>query len=145
MNKTEYAAYVKKNTPKHKLWKNCLGAFLIGGTICIIGELIGLIFKNYGFDQKTVGLLTSLILIFLGAILTAFGVYDKIAKVGGGGTLVPITGFANSIVSPAMEYKNEGHIMGIGAKMFTIAGPAIVFGVISSIVAGFIVYFMNFL
>jgi len=145
MKKEEYVEYVKKNTPKHSLWKNCLGAFLIGGTICLIGEFIGSFFKKYGLDEKMVGTLTSIVLIFLGSSLTAIGVYDKIAKVGGGGTLIPITGFANAIVSPAMEYKNEGHIMGIGAKMFTIAGPAIVFGVISSVVAGLIVYFMNFL
>ena len=134
----EYDKIVKKNSPKSKLFTNCIKAFLIGGTICTLGQILFTVYQNLGLDEKMSKTLVSVSLIFLGILLTALGVYDKIAKHGGAGTLVPITGFANAVASPAIEFKSEGYIAGLGAKLFIIAGPVIVYGVSASIIYGVI-------
>ena len=144
MSNPEYNKYVARLSPKSKTLRNCVWAFVVGGLICVLGQ--GLI--NF-FSGKTVGLgkeeaatATCACLIFLSALLTGLSVYDDIAKHAGAGTLVPITGFANAVVSPAMEFKSEGYILGVGAKMFTIAGPVIVYGVLASVLYG-IVYWIT--
>ena len=134
----EYDKIVKKNSPKSKLFTNCIKAFLIGGTICTLGQILFTVYQNLRLDEKMSKTLVSVSLIFLGILLTAIGVYDKIAKHGGAGTLVPITGFANAVASPAIEFKSEGYIAGLGAKLFIIAGPVIVYGVSASIIYGVI-------
>ena len=136
MNKTEYSNLVKKQSPGSKWYINIPKAYLFGGTICLIGELIRQLFLSMNFSAVVSGSYTSITLVFLGALLTGIGVYDKLGKHGGAGTAVPITGFANSIVSPAMEFKTDGFVMGVGAKMFTVAGPVIVYGTISSVIVG---------
>ena len=134
----EYDKIVQKNSPKSKIFKNCLKAFFIGGTICTIGQGLFALYQSFGLDEKMSKTLVSVSLIFLGILFTAIGVYDKIARHGGAGTLVPITGFANAVSSPAIEFKSEGYIAGLGAKLFIIAGPVIVYGVSASIVYGVI-------
>ncbi len=134
----QYAEMVKKATPNSEIFKDMLKAFLVGGAICIIGQLITDIYMGFDIKKEDASALTSASLIFIGALLTALGVYDKIALIGKAGTLVPITGFANSIVSPAMEYKTEGLVPGVGTKMFTIAGPVIVYGISASVVYAFV-------
>ncbi|TJX14702.1 stage V sporulation protein AC [Tissierella creatinini] len=136
LNKKEYQKFSDKKSPKPKYLKNIVMAFLVGGIICAFGQVIINFLKSLGLDEKAVGAGTSIILVFLGAILTGLGVYDKIGKVGGAGAAIPITGFANAIVSPAMEYKREGFIFGVAAKMFTVAGPVLVYGIGSSVIVG---------
>ena len=119
-----------------------INAFWIGGLICVVGQFFTNLFINLGIDKETAGTLTSISLVFISASLTALNVYDKIAKLAGAGTLVPITGFANAVVSPSMEFKNEGYIMGVGANMFKIAGPVIAYGVIASVLVGVIYLFV---
>ncbi len=138
VSKKEYAKLVKEATPNSALGMDMLRAFLVGGTICLIGQLIGDLYVSLGVSKEDSSALVSSTLILIGALLTAFGVYDKIANIGKAGTLVPITGFANSIVSPAMEYKTEGLVPGVGTKMFTIAGPVIVYGISASVIYGII-------
>ncbi len=140
MNKTEYSNLVKKESPGSKWYINIPKAFLFGGTICCIGELLRQFFLSLNLSDIVAGSFTSITMIFLGAFLTGIGVYDKLGKHGGAGTAVPITGFANSIVSPAMEFKTDGFIMGVGAKMFTVAGPVIVYGTICSVIVGILHY-----
>ena len=140
LDKKTYGELVKKKTPGSPVIKNCLGAFFIGGSICTVGQFISELWKMTGINEKSISSLTSCTLVFIGAFLTAVGVYDKIAKHAGAGTLVPITGFSNAVVSPAMEFKSEGLVMGIGAKMFVIAGPVIVYGVLASVIYGVIYY-----
>ncbi len=141
VEKTSYKQYVEKNMPKSHLLKECLLAFLVGGLICAFGEALNDFSKNILFlDEEGVNIFRSAVLIFLGALLTGIGVYDVIGRYAGAGSIVPITGFANSIVAPAMEYKWEGYILGVGAKLFTIAGPILVYGISSSIIAGLIYY-----
>lgn len=136
----EYSKMTDNASPKSKIFKNMILAFIFGGIICTIGQICTKIYSNLGLDIKDARAAVSVTLVFLGAFLTALGVYDNIAKYAGAGSLVPITGFANSIVSPAIEFKSEGHIMGIGAKMFTIAGPVLVFGINASILYGLIIW-----
>ena len=136
-----YQNKVEKVSPKVNSLKGCIAAFLVGGTICTIGEGINYLLRSYDISKEQAGTWTSIILIFLGALLTGLDIYDSIGKHAGAGSIVPITGFANSIVSPAIEYKKEGYIFGVGAKMFTIAGPVIVYGVTTSVVVGLIYYF----
>ncbi len=138
MTNKEYGEYVKKMTPNSKLIPNMLKAFIVGGLICCVGQGILDGMMAMGLSEENAATAESVILVFLGAILTGVGVYDDIAKFAGAGTLVPITGFANSVVSPALEFKTEGFITGTAAKMFIIAGPVIVFGIASSIVYGII-------
>ncbi len=134
----EYNQMVKKQSPNSPHLKNFIWAFLVGGIICSMGEVFFHIFKNLGIEEENARLLASVTLIFEAAILTGLGVFDKIAKRAGAGTLVPITGFANAVVSPAIEFKKEGLVLGVGAKMFTIAGPVIVYGTVASVVYGII-------
>lgn len=142
MTNQQYNEMVKKKSPNSSIMKDCVCAFFVGGVICEIGEFINIFFNWTGLEKEMASTLTSVSLIFLGALLTGLNVYDDIAKCGGAGTIVPITGFANSIVASAMEYKSEGYVMGLGAKMFTIAGPVIVFGTISSVICGLIYYIL---
>ena len=138
MTPKEYAKLVKSLEPKSPLLKDCIFAFLIGGAICAIGQLVMNGYTALGLNKTDSGTATSMTMVALSALLTGFSVYDNIAKYGGAGTLVPITGFANAIAAPAIEYKTEGFILGVGAKMFTIAGPVIVYGVSASVVYGMI-------
>lgn len=141
MTKQEYQEYVNQKTPNSTLAKDMLLAFCIGGLICCIGQLISDGYRAIGLSDEVVSMGTSASLIFIGALLTGLGVYDRIAKFAGAGTIVPITGFSNSIVSPAMEFKSEGLVLGLAAKMFVIAGPVLVYGITASVFAG-IFYFI---
>jgi len=136
--KQTYQNYVDKKTPNSPIWKNCFNAFLVGGLICSIGQIILDICKYNGLDTQSSGTVVSIILIGLSAFLTGLNIFNKIGKFAGAGSLIPITGFANSIVSPAMEYKSEGYVMGVGGKMFTVAGPVLVFGISTSVIVGLI-------
>lgn len=138
MTNEEYQKYVDKKTPNSTLAKDMTLAFCIGGLICIIGQLISDGYRMLGLTDDVVSMGTSATLIFIGALLTGIGVYDQIAKYAGAGTIVPITGFSNSIVSPAMEFKSEGLVLGLAAKMFVIAGPVLVYGITASVFAGVI-------
>ena len=138
ISQKEYSNMTDKASPNSKIFKNMVMAFLFGGLICTIGQVCFNIYSNIGLEIKDARAAVSVTLVFLGAFLTALGLYDNIGKYAGAGSLVPITGFANSIVSPAIEFKSEGHIMGIGAKMFIIAGPVLVFGINASILYGLI-------
>lgn len=139
----EYDSMVKKASPNSRIVSDCVKSFVIGGIICVIGEIISQSLSSAGMNKTDTAAITSSSLIFIGALLTAVGLYDDIAKIGKAGTLVPITGFANSIVSPAVEYKTEGLVLGVGAKMFTIAGPVLVFGVSASVIYAIIYYFVG--
>lgn len=132
-----YENYVKQKTPVHNLPANMAKAFITGGSICVIGQCILNFCKSQGFDKDISGGWTSMLLILLSVLLTGFNIYPSIAKWGGAGALVPITGFANSVASPAIEYQKEGQVMGIGCKIFTIAGPVILYGIFSSWLLGF--------
>ena len=138
MSKKEYNAYVQRLAPKSPIWKDLLNAFWTGGLICVLGQLIQNGWAAAGLDKDAAGSATAISLIFLSAVLTALSVYNCIAKFAGAGTLVPITGFANSVVSPAMEYRSEGLVTGMATKMFTIAGPVIVYGTVASVLYGVI-------
>ena len=140
VTKTEYQQMAQKASPNSKVLRNCVVAFLIGGAICTLGQVLTTLFLSFELPEKTAKAFVSITLIALSAILTGLKVYDKIANHGGAGTLVPITGFANAIVSPAMEFKSEGYVMGIGAKMFSIAGPVLVYGTCASIIYGLIIF-----
>lgn len=142
ISKKEYAQMAKKVSPGSHLLKNCLWAFFTGGSICLLGEFLFKLYKNSGFIISDARLLASITLVGLSALFTSLGLYGKLAKKAGAGTLVPITGFANAVVSPAMEFKAEGFITGVGAKVFIIAGPVIVYGVLSTVVYGLILYFI---
>ena len=131
-----------RDRPKPKVFKNCVRAFIIGGLICVIGQFILNMLIKFGVSKDDATTWLPIIMIFIGAFLTGIGVYDKIAAIAGAGTIVPITGFSNSIVSPAMEFKKEGFVMGVGSKMFTIAGPVLVYGISTSIVIGIIYYIL---
>ena len=134
--KQQYADYVKEVTPTHSLWMNMVRAFLVGGAICAIGQGILNYVQSLGLDEKNAGTWTSIVLVLMSIILTGFNLYPSIAKFGGAGALVPITGFANSVAAPAIEFQKEGQVFGIGCKIFTIAGPVILYGVFTSWVAG---------
>lgn len=138
MSKEEYSRLVKEKSPKSPTLKNCAFAFVVGGLICSLGEVLTLVYTSLSLPEEDAKTLTSVSLIFLGVLLTALGVFDNIAKHAGAGTLLPITGFANAVASPAIEFKSEGFILGVGAKMFTIAGPVIVYGVSASVIYGII-------
>lgn len=141
MTNEEYNEYIKTKTPNSKIFSNCIKAFISGGIICVIGQCILTLFKKWGLDAEAASTATSIVLVFFGALLTGLDIYPKIAKFAGAGTVVPITGFANSVVSPALEAKTEGMVLGVGAKIFTIAGPVILYGILASWIAG-IVYFV---
>ena len=143
LSKAEYSELTKQASPNSKSYKTIPSAFLIGGLICVIGQLLLTLYQNAGMNEDTAGTVVSITLIALSAILTGLNVYDNIAKVGGAGTLVPITGFANAVVSPALEFKAEGYVLGLGAKMFIIAGPVIVYGMLASAIYGVILWIIS--
>ena len=134
----QYSDYVDKKTPNSPILKNCFNAFWVGGLICTIGQFIFDYWKFKGLSETACSTTVSIILIGISAILTSLNIFNKIGKFAGAGSLVPITGFANSIVAPAIEYKSEGYVMGVGAKMFTVAGPVLVFGISSAVLVGLI-------
>ena len=134
----EYEKYVDEKSPNSPLLKNCFNAFWVGGLICVLGEFILLFCLYCGLDKDISNTIVSIILIFLSAFLTGLNMFNKIGKFAGAGSLIPITGFANAIVSPAIEHKSEGYVMGVGGKMFTIAGPVLVYGISASILVGII-------
>jgi stage V sporulation protein AC len=140
-----YKNYIKEKTPVHNLPANMAKAFVTGGIICTVGQVILNICKNVGLDQDISGGWTSMILVLCSVLLTGFNIYPSIAKWGGAGALVPITGFANSVVAPAIEYKKEGQVFGIGAKIFTIAGPVILYGIFTSWLLGLIYWLLKLL
>lgn len=143
ISKADYKKMAKKASPPSHYGRDMLGAFLIGGAICMLGQSLTEFYHFLGLDEQTSGAFVSITLVGLSALLTALRIYDNIAKVAGAGTLVPITGFANSIVAPAMEFKSEGYVLGIGAKMFVIAGPVLVYGTAASILYGLILWFFH--
>ncbi len=136
--KQEYSDYVDKKSPNSPILKNCFNAFWVGGLICTIGQIIMDFCKYKGMDETGASTVVSITLIAISAILTGLNIFNKIGKFAGAGSLIPITGFANSIVSPAIEYKSEGYVMGVGGKMFTVAGPVLVFGISASVIIGII-------
>lgn len=138
LSKKEYQRIVTAKSKNSKVFVNCIKAFLIGGAICTLGQVLTTVYKTAGMAEDDAKTFTSVSLIFLGVLVTALGFYDDLAKHAGAGSLVPITGFANAVSSPAIEFKTEGFVLGVGAKMFVIAGPVIVYGVTSSVVFGFI-------
>ncbi len=139
IKKDEYGKYVKKVSPKSPILKDCIWAFLVGGAICTLGQaLIDLYTRFLSVNEKDAGTLCSVTLVFLAALLTGIGVFDNIARHAGAGTLVPITGFANAVVSPAIDSKSEGYILGVGAKIFTVAGPVLLFGTLAGTIWGVI-------
>lgn len=140
--KKDFKKLSQNSKPKPKIVRNCISAFIVGGLICDVGQLISDFFASMGVPQDDLSTYTALIMVFIGAFLTGIGIYDKIANIGGAGTIVPITGFANSIVAPAIEFKKEGFVFGVGAKMFAIAGPVLVYGLSSSVIVGIIYYFI---
>lgn len=141
--KAKYKKMVEKASPNSPILINCIKAFLVGGTICLIGEAINNFFQLFNFSKEDCGLYTSCILIFISSMLTGTGLYSKLGKFAGAGSIVPITGFSNSVTSPAIEFKKEGFILGVGAKIFLIAGPVILYGVLTSILVGIIYYFFG--
>lgn len=141
MDKNTYKRFAQAHAPRSPIGKNCINAFCIGGLICAIGQGLNDIYRlALGFSKDDAGLLASVTLVFASALLTALGVFDEIAKVAGAGTLVPITGFANAVVSPAIDSKSEGFILGVGAKIFTVAGPVLLYGILSGVIYGIIYY-----
>jgi stage V sporulation protein AC len=143
MTKNDYRKYVDKVSPNSKTVRNTLRAFVVGGFICMIGQFFMNSFKQMGLDQEVTSSLTSIVMIFLGVSLTALNLYDDLGKFAGAGSIVPITGFANAVASPAIEYKSEGYVLGIGARMFLIAGPVLVYGISMSIIAGIFRYLLK--
>lgn len=144
MQAKEYEKYVKKMTPTHNLWLQMAKAFLMGGLICVLGQfIVNYCINELGMDKDTAGSWCSLSLVLLSVVFTGFNLFSKLAKWGGAGALVPITGFANSVASPAIEYKKEGWVFGVGCKIFTIAGPVILYGIFSSWVLGVVYWVME--
>lgn len=138
-----YEAEFNRIKPKPPLLKNMVWAFVVGGLICTLGQVVQNYFMDLGFAKKEAAAPTAAVMIFLGAFFTGLGVYDELGRKAGAGSIVPITGFANSIVAPAMEFKREGYVFGLGAKMFLIAGPVIVYGLVTSVVVGFIYWLLR--
>ena len=143
MTPKEYQDYVKQKAPKSPVVKNTVMAFLVGGAICMVGQLISDGYAGLGLDKTDAGTATSVTLVFLSAIATGLGLYTRLARFAGAGTLVPITGFANAVVSPAVDFKSEGFITGTAVKMFTIAGPVIVYGTAASVIYGIVLMAMG--
>ena len=145
MTEKQDGALVARMAPKSPMWRDCLNAFWIGGLICVVGQIFTNCYGAWGLEKQDAGTAASMTLVALSALLTGLSVYDDIAKHAGAGTLVPITGFANAIAAPAVEFKTEGFVLGVGAKMFTIAGPVIVYGLAASVVYGFIYWLYTIL
>lgn len=145
MTEKQYQQRVQELSPKSPMGMDCLNAFLIGGAICLIGQIFMNLYSSLDLSKEAAGTATSITLVSLSALLTGLSLYDNLAKYGGAGTLVPITGFANAIAAPAVEFKTEGFILGVGAKIFTIAGPVIVYGLAASSVYGLVYYLWQLL
>ncbi len=143
MSKQDYDKFVKDRAPGSPIVKDCLFAFLVGGLICVIGQFFTEIYTNMGLDKTDAGSATAITLVGLSALLTGLNLYNKIARYAGAGTLVPITGFANAVVSPAIDFKAEGFITGAAVKMFTIAGPVIVYGTVASVIYGVVLMMLR--
>lgn len=144
MKAEEYSQLTKKATKKSKLLRNCIFAFVIGGLICVLGQALCDFYMHVcQLDKETASAFVSVTLVFLSALFTGLGLYQKLAKYAGAGTLVPITGFANAMVSPALEYKTEGYVLGVGVKLFTIAGPVLVYGTLASFIYGIVYYILK--
>lgn len=143
LDKKAYGSYVNRRAARSPILKNCCFAFLFGGGICCFGQLLLFLYKKAGMADKPAGMTVTVTLIFLAALLTGIGVFDRIAKLAGAGTLVPVTGFANSVVSPALDTKSEGMVLGVGAKIFTIAGPVLLYAVLSGTLYGVIYYIVS--
>jgi len=143
VDKKIYNEMVKTASPPSTVGLNCLKAFLVGGSICAIGQILYNIFNARGFSKEDTGLIVAVILIVTAIILTVLGLYNKLGKHAGAGSIVPITGFANAIAAPAIEYKKEGLVLGVGAKMFVIAGPVLVYGALTSVIVGLIYFFVK--
>ncbi|MGN1090275.1 MAG: stage V sporulation protein AC [Huintestinicola sp.] len=141
ITRKQYNEMVKKASPNSKAVSDTLSAFAVGGGICVIGQALTDMYSYMGFDDKTAAAWCTVTLVFLSALLTGLGIYEKLAKYGGAGTLVPVTGFANAVSSPAVEFKSEGFVLGLGAKIFIIAGPVILYGTAASVIYGLIYYF----
>lgn len=144
VKKEEYNQLVKDLAPKSKFIRDCFRAYIVGGAICVFGQFINDFFVNKGYVKDDASLITSLILVFLGCFLTGLGLYQKIGNFAGAGSIVPITGFANAVAAPSLEYKKEGYIYGVGAKMFVIAGPVILYGTLTSFVVGLVYYIFEY-
>lgn len=143
-SKETYKKYAQAHAPRSPVAKNTLNAFCIGGLICAIGQGFNDLYHIvFGFSEDDAGLLSSVSLILISVLLTSFGVFDEVAKVAGAGTLVPITGFANAVVSPAIDSKSEGFVLGVGAKIFTVAGPVLLYGILSGAIYGVIYYIIS--
>lgn len=139
----KFQTIAEQTNPKPKIARNCSRAFLVGGAICTLGQIFQELLMKYGFPEDDIKMILPIIMVFLGALLTGVGIYDKIATFAGAGTVVPITGFSNAIVAPAIEFKQEGFVFGVAAKMFTIAGPVLVYGIGSSVIVGVIYYIIQ--
>lgn len=140
----EYNQYVEAVTPKHNCFKNCVNAFIVGGIICTLGQFItNLLLDNLNLSKEDAGAWTSIILVLLSVLLTGFNLYKKLAKFGGAGALVPITGFANSVAAPTIEYQKEGEVFGKGVKIFTISGPVILFGILTGWCVGLVYWILT--
>lgn len=143
MTNEEYSVYVESKAKKSPIVKNLIWAFLVGGFICVIGQLITNLFLSFGLSKDDATTVCTISLIFIGAFLTAINVYAKIGQHAGAGSIIPITGFSNSIVAPAIEFKTEGYVLGLGANMFKVAGPVLVYGITSSVIIGFIYWIIK--
>ena len=143
VNPEQYKSLTQQFTPKPTIAKNVVRAFVVGGVICAIGQVMLNLYVTLGLARLEASNAATATMIFLGALLTGLGIYDEIGKFGGAGSIVPVTGFANSIVSPAMEFKREGYVLGVGAKLFTVAGPVLVYGIATSIVVGVVYFFLH--
>lgn len=141
LSRKQYGEMVKKASPNSRSLRDILSAFAIGGLICVIGQVFTEIYSRIGFDDRTAAAWCTITLVFLSALFTGLGLYGKLAKHGGAGTLVPVTGFANAVASPAVEFKSEGYVLGLGAKIFIIAGPVILYGTAASVLYGLIYFF----
>lgn len=141
--KNEYQDYVNKKSPDSPIARNLVWAFVVGGLICVVGQGFRNFFISRGFSLDAVSSLTAITMIFIGAFLTGINLYDELGKRAGAGSIVPITGFANSVVAPAMEFKSEGYVMGVGARMFVIAGPVLVYGIATSVIIGILYFLFN--
>lgn len=139
----EKKALIKKHTPRTRVGRNCLFAFIVGGTICLVGELLLRLYLYLGISEDSSATLTSSTLIFIASALTGLGLFDRIARFAGAGTLVPITGFSNAVASQAIDAKSEGYVLGVGAKIFTVAGPVILYGTVSGVIYGIIYYLIS--
>jgi stage V sporulation protein AC len=143
ISQKEYGKMTKKASPPSPILPDCVKAFIVGGLVCCFGQLLFNLYKTAGLDEKTSKMLVSASLIFITAVLTACHIYERYAKFAGAGSLVPITGFANAMVSPAIEFKAEGQILGLGVKMFTVAGPVLVYGITASCVYGVVLWIIS--